>query len=161
MTPLSVQRVLTYRPHVWLLVFLLVMARARSFPEAKTELILAAIGFSSLMAFIYLFNKWTDIEEDRINTPAGALDPAKRDRMFYGALCCLALPPFFLFHNFYLLLIYFAVGGIGFLYIYKIHIKGKPFRLKDKFLVKNISSAVIWASPPAFGPAAVRGHDFL
>ncbi|GEM_PF-2440575 len=151
------ERVLSYRPHICFLVFLLVLASGGSFSDIQKETLFAAIGFSSLMAFVYLFNKFTDIEEDQINTKGGPLDPAKKNKVLYGSLFFLIVPLFFLFHNPYLLLIYGVVAGIGFLYSYKVPILGKPFRFKDQFIIKNVSSAIMWASPPAFVPAALRG----
>ncbi len=151
------EKILSYRPHICLLVFLLVLASGGGFSETRQELFLIAIGFSFLMAFVYLFNKWTDIEEDQINTRGGPLDPAKKDKVLYGSLFFLIFPIFLLSHNFYLLLIYFVVGCIGFFYSYKVKFLGIPFRFKDKFIVKNASSAVMWASPPALVPSALRG----
>jgi 4-hydroxybenzoate polyprenyltransferase len=158
MENLNFEKILSYRPHICLLVFLLVLASGGSFSDIQKELFFAAMGFSFLMAFVYLFNKWTDIDEDQINIKGGPIDPAKKNRVFYGSLLFLVYPLFFLYHNLYLLLIYCVVGAIGFFYSYKILIFGKPFRFKDKFLVKNLSSAVMWASPPAFVPAALRGN---
>jgi 4-hydroxybenzoate polyprenyltransferase len=157
MEDLNFEKILSYRPHICLLVFLLVLASGGSFSDIQKELFFSAMGFSFLMAFVYLFNKWTDIDEDQINVKGGPIDPAKKNRVLYGSLLFLTCPLFFLYHNRYLLLIYFIVAGIGLLYSYKVAIFGRPFRFKDKFLVKNLSSAVMWASPPAFVPAALRG----
>ncbi len=151
------EKILSYRPHICLLVFLLVLASGGGISNTKWEFLSAAFGFSFLMAFVYLFNKWTYIEEDQVNTKGGPLDPGKRNKVLYASLFFLVVPVFLFSHNLYLLLIYLIVAGIGFLYSYKIKILGKLFRFKDKFIVKNVSSAVMWAAPPALVPAALRG----
>ena len=93
---LSFEKILSYRPHICLLVFLLVLASGGSFSDIQNELFFAAVGFSSLMAFVYLFNKWTDTEEDQVNIKGGPLDPEKKDRVLYGSLFFLVFPLIFL-----------------------------------------------------------------
>ncbi len=129
-----------YRLHVSLcfLVFFLLLNKSI---YQGSELWWMAAAFTLLNLSIYLFNKATDVHVDRVNKDAAS--QVMVPLLYYSSALFFLLPLLWLRSNVIVLLIYIAVGFIGLWYSHVM----LGFRLKQVFLIKNLSAAVIWTVP--------------
>ncbi len=134
-----------FRLNIVLLLFFLVLL---GYPAVTPHSIMVAVSFASLMAFIYLFNKVTDTNEDSVNIKAGLLPEYLTRRVRLFSFLCLVLPIFYLAFYYQLLIPYLIVALLGFFYSFKLRIGDRIIRLKQLLAIKNITSAFIWTIPP-------------
>lgn len=134
-----------FRLNIVLLLFFLVLL---GYPIVTSHSIMVALSFASLMAFIYLFNKVTDTNEDSVNIKAGLLPKYLTRRVCLFSFLCLVLPIFYLVFYPQLLIPYSIVALLGFFYSFKLRIGDRIIRLKQLLGIKNITSAFIWTIPP-------------
>ena len=138
-----------YRIPVYVLIFLLVVSPLRyRYAIAHPEVFIVALCFSSLMAFVYLFNKVTDHVEDVINKSSGPISLRAARPTLIVALFCLFVPFAYLVFEPRYIPLYCGVALAGFLYSYRITFNKKAYRLKDVLLVKTMVTAVTWSLIP-------------
>src|ERR1700744_1352232 len=136
------KQILQYRLHVILLAILLTLA---PFPAITPQVIMPALAMGMAIAYVYLFNKTTDLPEDNINAAAYPIDENDRKALGHVAWACLLIPLTCLWRTPQILAAYLFFGGfLGFLYSYPVRIGKRACRLKNILLVKNLASAVIW-----------------
>ena len=136
------KKILQYRLHVVLAAILLTLS---SFPVIGLREIMVALAMGMAAAWVYLFNKTTDLVEDNINTASHPIDVNHRKTLCKIALACLAIPALWLWQMPKIFAVYLVFGGLlGFLYSYPIKIGEQRYRLKNIFLIKNITPALSW-----------------
>lgn len=140
----------TYRLHLYLLSFLLVLSSfamfRRGFPLRQVAI---SLCFASLMAFIYLSNKVTDLPEDSVNLRGGPITGTLARPLLAIALLLFAAPVLYLIQYRDFLLLYLGVALLGFLYSYGVTLGGHRFRLKNILGIKTIAAALGWSLPAA------------
>ena len=128
----------------------------------KNTILLTSVSFSFLIAYIYLFNKFTDIKEDIANRKNDAIGAKNSHVTLVLSLLFLMLPiPFIIKTNVLLLILYIFIALLGFFYSHKMILFNTPFRLKNIIFLKNISAAVMWSLPLAMVPSILRGNIVL
>ena len=153
-TPVSVLKnliafIFTYRLPVYVFMFLLIIAPLRYwYVAAHPEVLVIALCFTSLMVFVYLFNKVTDKTEDAANTGNDFIGNRAIRPTLVVAIACLLFPLPYIFFTPQFLLLYCGVSIVGFLYSYRVSFGGARYRLKDVLFIKNITSAATWSLIP-------------
>lgn len=121
-------------------------------PNISADAVIVSGCFSSLWAFIYLFNKVTDLQEDAVNVSGLPIQVVHCRRVLISSVICLLAPLPFLINRGELLALYIVLAIAGYFYSAPLFLKrGK--RLKDILFIKNIVSAICWASIPTLVPA--------
>lgn len=128
-------------------------------PNLSWQVIILSAAFSLLGAFIYIFNKATDMQEDAINLAGLPIEKKHYRQVIIAALICLVVPIPFLFQWPTLLILYIGLGGIGYFYSKPLKFWSYRRRLKDVFFVKNAVSAASWGAVPALVPALYQGQE--
>ena len=135
------KQLLQHRLHISLLLPLYFLA---FLPRLTSRELLVALSLFMICNWILLFNKTTDLAED-IHESSLPIDQAHIGIIKQLAYICLIISLLLLLKMPEILAIFLFFGGLlGFIYSYPIRIGGKNFRLKNIFLVKNLSAAVIW-----------------
>lgn len=135
-----VKQILQYRLHVILLVPLLTLL---PFPAITLQGAMVALAMGMVMAYVFLFNKTTDLLEDNINTAAFPINQKHKGILNIIAYACLIIPLLWLWRTPGILVVYLVYGGLlGFLYSYPVRIGKRIYRLKNILLVKNLTSAI-------------------
>jgi len=139
---------LTYRVPVYVLTFFLIVGPLRyHYVLVHPEIVLVALCFSSLMAFIYLFNKVTDHHEDSINIHGGQIARSAHNPVLVISILCLVVPLLYLFFVPAYLPWYIALALLGYFYSKPLPFTHPPTRLKGILFIKNVTAAVGWAFP--------------
>jgi 4-hydroxybenzoate polyprenyltransferase len=146
-----------YRLHIPILIFF--MSLMSFFSNLSFNVIVLSASFSCLSAFIYIFNKVTDAQEDEINVSGLQVNKRWHKRVTAVAAVCFLLPLPFLLSAPPLLLFYLILAGIGYSYSAPLKFFGFKKRLKDIFFVKNAVSAASWASVPTLLPVLYYGRE--
>lgn len=139
---------LTYRFPVYILTFLLIVGPLRlSYVLVHPEVVIVALCFSSLMAFIYLFNKVTDHIEDSINVHGQPVALSARNPVLVVSIVCLVIPLAYLVVVPAYLPWYLTLAALGYFYSKPLPFTNPPLRLKGVLIIKNITAALGWAIP--------------
>jgi len=139
--------IISYKVHVTLLIFLMVMNRWWDWSDPQGWL--AAAIFSSVVTFVYLINKVTDVKEDQINTASLPMPPQYARRVTWVALFLVLWPLPFIYNRPGVLALYLFIAiGQGVFYNFKLPLLG--FRTKQIWGVKTFMAAVIIAVTPSF-----------
>jgi len=142
---------MAYRLHVILLAFTILLVW---FGYVTPDTLMISAAFALGMGGVYLCNKYTDFREDAVNVKS--LPVAHSKALLWISLACLLLPLIILHSSPSLTVLYIA-GPVLVSFLYNFPFKN--FRLKKILLVKNISSAVVWASLPAMVPTLYAGQS--
>ena len=145
----AIKSIFRYRLHVALLAGLMTLV---PFAIDSSNGSLPAVGWLSglamalVMAAIYLSNKASDMAEDAINLNALPIDAANRRRVTIAAALCALIPLLWLWCYPPVLAVYLFFGvGLGYFYNYGVTLAGHHYRFKRMLVIKNVSSAIIWA----------------
>ncbi|MBI2134590.1 UbiA family prenyltransferase [Candidatus Woesearchaeota archaeon] len=155
-----INSILKYRIHLFASFFLILYFTLRSFKDyAESDLILISLSLTSLTAFVYLYNKATDIKEDSLNRKKDAADRKYSGRIITASIIFLLLPmPYLIYFDIELLMLYLAAAFVGYSYSSSIRIGGLSIRLKEVFIIKNTSSAIVWSSVIVGTHIILRGN---
>lgn len=144
-----------------LLVFLsLALDFVRLPPAARREGLVFSACFASLFAFMYLLNRTTDRVEDAANASLSAVPEGAQGAIRLAAWTCLLVPALWLSARGLAaaLGVYAFAGFFGYAYSRPVP-PLLPRRLKDVFLVKNLTVAALgWAPTLVYAPMAYAGR---
>ena len=146
-----------YRLHIPFLIFS--MCLMSFFPQMSLGVVVVSACFSCLGAFIYIFNKATDGQEDAINVAGLQVEKQWYKRVMVSAVICFMLPIPFLLQWPFLLVFYLVLAAVGYLYSAPLKFFGFTRRLKDILFIKNAVSAVCWGSGAALLPVLYSGQQ--
>lgn len=108
----------------------------------STEANYGALSIALLVMGLLLWGKASDIAEDTLNPRSLALNPAKRRAALIVGTILIALPlPWIIATSLYYLGGYLALAAFGYLFSFGVG----GIRLKNIFVVKNLSVAGLWA----------------